>query len=132
MDRARSLSTPFFAGLALAFGLCALNPSSSLPSAQAQARAPAPGLSVTTNQGTQAQGKDLVFLVDSTEGSRRLAIYEYKGDRLELGAVRDIDYDLRFTEWAKKGNAQVPPVKAQRKQVEEEEQEREKTERRPR
>ena len=41
-----------------------------------------------------------------------------RGRRLELGAVRNIDYDLRFESWSKKGNEQKPSIQEQKRATE--------------
>lgn len=64
---------------------------------------------MVTGSGTQGQSRDVLFLIDA--GAPRLAVYEYKDGRLELGAVRNIEYELRFEEWSARGKEQRPGVK---------------------
>jgi len=61
----------------------------------------------------QQQGRDTLFLVDAT--GRRLAIYEYKNERLRLAAVRNIRWDFKYEEFP--GKTQTPSVSKVRKQI---------------
>lgn len=91
-------------GLALACGLGA---------AQGQ-DAQGPQLRVQTDQA----GRVLVVLLDPA--TQRLAVYaHHRGEPLQLEAVRDYSYDLRFTEWTHRGKEQRPSVKTMRKVLQE-------------
>lgn len=121
METPRSFLIPFLAGALVTLGVSALQRTPVFPPAYAAGASGDGGVYMVTNNGSQAQGRDLLFVVESNEGSKRLAIYEYKGDQLKLGAVRNLDYDLHFSEWSKKGNAQSPSVKELKEEVEKEE-----------
>ena len=55
---------------------------------------------------------DVLFLVDAH--SRRLIVYEYKDGGLEVGAIRNMEFDLLFQEWSKQRRKQRPSVKDMR------------------
>ncbi len=74
-----------------------------------------PTMYAVTNTGSQGQGKDYVFLVDSE--TTRLAVYELNGGRLSLIAVRNLEYDLQYQEWSPRGRTQVPSVEDVRDDV---------------
>jgi len=118
VETPRTFLTPFLAGALVTLGVTALQQTPVLAPAYAAGASGDGGVYMVTNNGSQAQGRDLLFVVESSEGSKRLAIYEYKGDELRLGAVRNLDYDLQFSEWSKKGNPQKPSVKFQKKEIE--------------
>jgi len=61
--------------------------------------------------GTMNTGKgptDNLYVVDSK--SMRLAIYKWNGQNLELGAIRNMTYDMKFEEWPGQGQPQKPTV----------------------
>lgn len=58
--------------------------------------------------GNQQKGSDQLFLFDTK--SQRLAIYNLQGRQLELLAVRNIAYDLKFEEYSTPGATQKPSV----------------------
>jgi len=120
MENRSSLVIAFLMGVIVTLGFALLSQNDRyLPAAYADGGSGgSSGIFMVTNNGTSAQGKDMLFLVESTDLGKRLAIYEYAGGRLELGAVRNIDYDLRFESWSKKGNQQKPSVKEQKKNSE--------------
>ena len=65
--------------------------------------------------GTMNQGKgptDNLYIVDSK--SLRLAIYKWNGQSLELGAVRNMTYDMKFEEFPGKSQPQRPTVEEMR------------------
>lgn len=88
---------------------------SALPTAQADA-AGGQQMFAVVGTGTQGQSRDVLFLIDPS--APRLAVYEYKDGRLELGAVRNIEFDLRFQEYAPRGKDQRPSVRDMKQQTE--------------
>lgn len=116
MENRSSLVIAFLLGVIVTLGFALLNQNSAhyLPAAYADGGSGGPGVFMVTNNGTSGQGQDVLFLVESTDAGKRLAIYEWNRGRLELGAVRNIDYDLRFESWSKKGQQQKPSVKEQK------------------
>ncbi len=65
--------------------------------------------------GTMNQGKgptDNVYIIDSK--AMRLAIYKWNGQNLELGAVRNMTYDMKFEEFPGKNQPQKPSVEEMR------------------
>ena len=111
MDR-NNLIIAFLLGVCVALGvaLC-VQSGNALPAAYAQAASGGEMFAVT-GTGTQSQGKDNFFLVDSR--ATRLAVYEYQNGRLKLGALRNFEYDFRFETFGK----QDPTVKQMRKDSE--------------
>lgn len=65
-------------------------------------------------QGYQGQSRDTLFVVDSQ--SKRLLVYDYNNATLNLSAVRNLKWDLRFEEFTAKG-AQKPSVAEQRRKI---------------
>ncbi|MEZ0230473.1 MAG: hypothetical protein ACAI25_17760 [Planctomycetota bacterium] len=83
-----------------------------LPEAYAQT---AGNNEVVAIMGTMNTGKgptDNLYLVDSK--TMRLAIYKWNGQYLELGAVRNMTYDLKFEEYPGKNQPQKPSVEEMR------------------
>ncbi len=109
MDRSHLLIA-FLLGVCVALGTAlVLQSGDALPRAHAQASGSGEMFAVT-GTGTTSQGHDVLFLVDSR--SSRLAVYEYKGGRLTVGAIRNLEYDLRFQEFpGKKQNPSVRDMK---------------------
>jgi hypothetical protein len=65
--------------------------------------------------GTMNTGKgpcDNFYIIDSK--TLRLAIYRWNGQNLELGAVRNMTYDLKFEEFPGKNQPQKPSVEEMR------------------
>jgi hypothetical protein len=102
---------------ALGFALVSRDGGQVLAPAYGQAASSGAKFTMVTGTGTQSQSRDILFLFD--EENRRLAIYEYKDGSLSLGAIRNIDYDLRFETWSPRGKEQVPTVKDMKKASEE-------------
>jgi len=104
----------FLAGAVLALGAALVLTSDhvGLPKAYGQAAGNADILAL---MGTMNQGRgptDNLYIVDTK--TTRLAIYQWNGQKLALGAVRNIQYDLKFEEWPGKGAPQSPSVSDQR------------------
>lgn len=121
MDRDRSqVVIGFLMGLVVALGAAlVIQSGNALPRAHAQTAAQGAGLMAVTGSGTQGQSRDVLFILDPE--ASRLGVYEYKDGRLELTAVRNIEYELRFQEWSARGKQQTPPVNDMRKASEEQE-----------
>lgn len=69
----------------------------------------------------QAQGSNVLFVIDPE--SLRLAVYEHRvGGKLELKAVRNVAWELRYEQWpapdAKAATGTEPAVRDVKKQVE--------------
>lgn len=69
----------------------------------------------------QAQGSNVLFVIDPE--SLRLAVYEHRvGGKLELKAVRNVAWELRYEQWpapdAKAATGTEPDVRDVKKQVE--------------
>lgn len=106
MDRSHVVIA-FLLGICVALGTAlVLQRGDALPRAHAQANATG-DLYALVGTGTQGQSRDVLFVVDTR--STRLAVYEYKDGRLTVGAIRNIEYDLRFNEFP--GKKQTPSVK---------------------
>jgi len=104
----------FLAGAVLALGaaLVLTNGRPGLPEAFAQTSGNNDVLAI---MGSMNQGKgptDNLYIVDSK--TMRLAIYQWNGQKLQLGAVRNMQYDLKFEEWPGKSYPQNPTVADQR------------------
>ena len=85
----------FLLGVCCALGVALMfNSNSPFPRAYAQAAGGANSMFAVTGTGTTNQGRDVLFVVDSS--SQRLAIYEYQNGRLRMGAVRNIEFDLQI------------------------------------
>ena len=98
--------------LALSGALVVTQGRGPLPEAHAQT---AGNNDLVAIMGTMNTGKgptDNLYLVDSK--SMRLAIYKWNGQTLELGAVRNMTYDLKFEEFPGKGQSQKPTVEDMR------------------
>jgi hypothetical protein len=84
-----------------------------LPEAHAQT---AGNNDIVAIMGTMNTGKgptDNLYIVDSK--TMRLAIYKWNGQTLELGAVRNMTYDVKFEEFpGKSGQSQKPTVEEMR------------------
>ena len=107
MDRSQWVIA-FLTGVCVALGAALVVQSGdALPRAHAQASGAAGGMVAVTGTGTSGQSRDVLFLLDSNQ--TRLAVYEYKDGRMTLGAVRNIEFDLRFNEFP--GKKQTPSVK---------------------
>jgi hypothetical protein len=104
-----NLLIAFLAGVIVAMGTALVIQNTQFPQAQAQSASDGPTMFAVTGTGNQGQSKDVLFLVDPQ--SPRLCVYEYQGGRLTLAAVRNIEYELRFQEWAPRGKDQTPPVR---------------------
>ena len=121
MDRAMDRSQMvigFLMGLVVAMGAALVVQSgNALPQARAQTAGQGPGVFAVTGSGTQGQSRDVLFILDPE--TSRIAVYEYKDGRLDLSAVRNIEYELRFQEWSARGKQQTPPVNDMRKASEE-------------
>ncbi len=113
MDRSH-LVIGFLLGICVTLGVALVVQSGDhIPRAYAQTSGTGEMFAVT-GSGTQAQGTDILFVIDSR--ATRLAVYEYKGGRLRLAAVRNMEYDLRFNEWPE--GMQKPSVREMRDQTE--------------
>jgi hypothetical protein len=112
MDQRSQVIIAFLLGTCVTLGAALLLQSQArvLSPAFGQAAAGGDGsMYMVTGSGTQGQSRDVLFLVDPS--APRLAVYEYKDGRLELGAVRNIEYEMRFEQWAARGKEQRPTVK---------------------
>ena len=112
MDQRSQVIIAFLLGACVTLGAALMLQSQSQVLTPAYGQAAAGGASnmfMVTGSGTQGQSRDVLFLIDAA--APRLAVYEYKDGRLELGAVRNIEYELRFEEWSQRGKDQRPGVK---------------------
>ena len=106
------LVVAFLLGTVVALSAVLVGGGRALPEAYAQTSGNNELLAV---MGTMNQGKgptDNLYVIDSK--SLRLAIYKWNGQSLELGAVRNMSYDMKFEEWPGKGQPQRPTVEEQR------------------
>jgi hypothetical protein len=118
MDRRSSLVSAFLLGAVTAMGFALVSRQDSvLTPAYGQAASGGSKFALVTGTGTSGQSRDVLFLFD--EETRRLAVYEYKDSSLSLGAVRNIEYELRFETWSPRGKDQQPTVKEMKKASEE-------------
>lgn len=112
MDQRSKTVIGFLLGVCLTLGVVLVLQSQSqmLSPAYGQAAAGSgSGMFMVTGTGTQGQSRDVLFLMDTS--APRLAVYEYKDGRLELTAVRNIEYEMRFEQWSANGKDQRPSVK---------------------
>lgn len=63
--------------------------------------------------GYQGQSRDVLFLIDAS--SKRIAVYDYKNERIRLTNVRNVKWDMKFEEFP--GRTQKPSVEKQRKAI---------------
>jgi hypothetical protein len=119
MDRSQMV-IGFLLGTVVSLGAALVVQSGSvLPAAHGQTAGGGTGMFAVTGSGTSGQSRDVLFIVDPE--ATRLGVYEYKDGRLELTAIRNIEYDFRFQEWSARGKAQTPSVADQRRSSEEQE-----------
>lgn len=102
---------------ALGFALVSRPDGAVLTPAYGQAASSGTKFSLVTGTGTSGQSRDVLFMFD--EETRRLAVYEYKDGGLSLGAIRNIEYELRFETYSARGKEQTPTVKEMKKLSEE-------------
>lgn len=117
MDRRGQLVIAFLLGAVAALGFALVSQHDPFAPAWAQASSSGAKFTMVTGTGTQGQSRDILFLFD--EETRRLAIYEYKDGSLSLGAIRNIEYELRFETYSGRGKDQNPTVKEMKKLSEE-------------
>jgi hypothetical protein len=103
----------FLSGAVLALGAALVVTSDrvGLPSAYGQAAAADSG--ILAIMGTMNQGRgptDNLYVVDTK--TTRLAIYQWNGSTLGLGAVRNFQYDLKFQEYSANKRPQDPTVQS--------------------
>jgi len=115
VERSQSV-VAFLSGVIVAMG-GAMFAQSGLPQAKAQTAAGGQQMFAVTGSGTQAQGKDVLFLVDPN--NNRLGVYEYQGGLLTLTAIRNTEFEFRFQEWSPQGKQQRPSVGDMKKGSEE-------------
>ncbi len=112
MDRSH-LVIAFLSGVCVALAAALIVQSGeALPKAYAQAGGSAGEITAITGTGTSGQSRDVLFMIDA--GQTRLMVYEYKDGRLQLGAVRNFEYETRFQDWSADGKQQKPSVKDMR------------------
>ncbi len=116
MDRSHVVIA-FLLGVVVALG-ASIGLQQPLPAAHAQTAGGASNVFAVTGSGTQGQSRDVLFVLDPE--SRRLCVYEYKDGSLALGAVRNMEFELRFQEWSQRGKSQNPSVGDVRKLSEKE------------
>lgn len=92
MERS-NLIIAFLCGVCVALGTALLvNSGDTLPKAHAQS-AGGGQLFAVTGTGYSGQGRDVVFVVDST--NQTMAVYEYKNNKLNVAAIRNLEYDMQ-------------------------------------
>ena len=111
----------FLVGVVVALGTALMLQTSIVPQAHAQTSEGGPQLFAVTGTGFQGQSRDTIFLVDPA--APRLVAYEYNNGRLELKAVRNIEYEFRFEQWNTRGRDQEPSVADMKRASEESEDE---------
>lgn len=112
MDRSH-LVIAFLLGVCVALGVALIVQSGdAMPKAYAQASGGGGEIFAVTGTGTSGQSRDVLFMIDG--GQTRLMVYEYKDGRLQLGAVRNFEFETRFQDWAPPGKEQKPSVKDMR------------------
>jgi len=117
MDRTHAV-VAFLLGVCTALATALVVQSgNTLPQAHAQSTSSG-GFFVEAGRGTTGQSRDVIFLIDTA--NTRLAVYEYKDGALKVGAIRNIDYDMRFEEWTAGKRKQEPTVKEMKSQTEKE------------
>ena len=117
MDRNQAVIA-FLLGVCTALGTALIVQSGNVvPQAYAQSRGSGEFF-VEAGRGTTGQSRDVFFLVDTA--NTRLAVYEYKDGALKVGAIRNIEYDMRFEEWTGGKRKQIPTVQQMKKQTEKE------------
>lgn len=108
MDRSQ-LVIAFLLGICVALGVALVVQSGdALPRAYAQTAAGGSEIFAVTGTGTQGQGRDVLFIIDAAQ--TRLMVYEYKNERLTVGAIRNFEFDARFQEFPGKRRPQKPTV----------------------
>lgn len=113
MDR-NKLVVAFLLGVCAALSVALiLQSGNALPKAYAQATGTAGDIFAVTGTGTQGQGRDVLFVIDAAQ--TRLMVYEYKNERLTVGAIRNFEFDARFQEFPGKKKPQKPSVNEMRK-----------------
>jgi len=109
MDRSHLL-VAFLLGVCVSLGTALVMQSGgALPQAHAQAAAGGGQMFAVTGTGTTQTNRDVLFVLDPN--TTRLMVYEYKDGRLTVGAIRNMEFDARFQEWADRGRDQRPSVK---------------------
>lgn len=117
VDRRGQLVIAFLLGAVASMGFALVNQRDPFTPAYGQATSSGNKFTMVTGTGTQSQSRDILFMFD--EENRRLAIYEYKDGSLSLGAIRNIEYELRFETYSGRGKEQNPTVKEMKKLSEE-------------
>ena len=113
MDRSK-LVIAFLLGVCAALSVALIVQSgNAIPRAYAQASGQAGDIFAVTGTGTQGQGRDVLFVIDSAQ--TRLMVYEYKNERLTVGAIRNFEFDARFQEFPGKRKPQKPTVAEMKK-----------------
>ncbi len=108
MDRSQ-LVIAFLLGICVALGVALVVQSGeAMPKAYAQAAAGSSEVFAVTGMGTTGQSRDVLFIIDP--GQTRLMVYEYKNERLTVGAIRNFEFDARFQEFPGKKRPQKPTV----------------------
>lgn len=83
-----------------------------LPEAYAQSSGNNEMVALMGTMNTQKGPCDNVYVVDSK--TMRMAVYQWNGQNMTLGAVRNMTYDLKFEEWPGKNKPQSPTVEEMR------------------
>ncbi len=83
-----------------------------LPEAHAQTAGNNEMIAIMGTMNTQKGPCDNVYIVDSK--TLRLAVYQWNGQQMVLGAVRNMTYDLKFEEFPGKNQPQKPTVEEMR------------------
>jgi hypothetical protein len=83
-----------------------------LPEAYAQTAGNNDVVAIMGTMNTQKGPCDNLFVVDSK--TMRLAVYQWNGQQMVLGAVRNMTYDLKFEEFPGKTKPQSPTVEEMR------------------
>jgi hypothetical protein len=102
----------FLLGAVVALGGALLVTSSrGLPEAYAQT-AGNNDMIALAGTGDQGKSKETLMIIDSK--SQRLAVYQFQNLSLQLCAIRNMQYDLKFEEWPGASRPQSPTVAEQR------------------
>jgi hypothetical protein len=83
-----------------------------LPEAYAQTSSNNDMVAVMGTMNTQKGPCDNLYIVDSK--TMRMAVYQWNGQQMVLGAVRNMTYDLKFEEFPGKNKPQSPTVEEMR------------------